>query len=653
MHALRHLCVAFTLLAVLSAAGAFASPARGFAFDYVDNGGFELGTERWTLVSSGSTFDADPDELAPYSGAGRARMVLDQPMFTLAQTSLAGVPAGDYDFSVHIRSDSSALVMYAQVAGSSPGAVYWKEESGNVAGEWWAFSGTVHVTGFNTISIRIGGSGATGDVIYVDEVRFEGAPPATMTPTDTPIPPTATGTPIPPTPTKTPKATSTPAGDDATSTPAEPGATAIGEGALLNGGFEDVAGDGSPAAWSKYGGTLAADGGDVRSGARAARLASSTESTKWLYQTVRVSGGTAYEFGSWLRAGPGVNGAWLRVSWYASGDGSGEALDATDSVAWLDLRLGEWQWLTTGSVLAPIEASSAKLRVMLQPGSDAFAELTVDDATFGPAATPPEAADGEPEPDPLVTAGRDTGVTVAPAGSGSAQRRAQADSPRTLDSTVVINEVLYDSTKGEDGADAEWVELYNAGAGPVSLEGWFLADGSGADELGQVVIPPHGFALVTGSRELSRTLAEASAPVVVVEGHIGNSLGNEGDTLLLIAPGGWFVDAISWGGDHGAMDPPIDDVPAGHSIERRVPGVDTDRARDLVDNERPSPGAPYAARLAQPAVATGSSLQVLEGGGVPQLDWVVWLLAAVSLGTLAGVGSLRVWPMVAGRLRHQ
>ena len=60
---------------------------------------------------------------------------------------------------------------------------------------------------------------------------------------------------------------------------------------------------------------------------------------------------------------------------------------------------------------------------------------------------------------------------------------------------IVINEIAWMGTKIE--ANDEWLELYNAGSGDVSLSGWKLetADGGiGADLQG--VIPAGGFFLL-------------------------------------------------------------------------------------------------------------------------------------------------------------
>ena len=649
MRLLRHLLFSVAPVLALAAVGTLLTPAPVSAFDYVDNGGFEAGTDRWTFVSSGSTFDTEPDDVAAFSGGERARIILNQQQFILTQTSTAGVPAGSYQFSARIRSNSTALTLYAQVSSNSPGEIHWREEAGNLAGEWWAFSGTVTVTGFNNIVFRIGGTGSTGDVIYVDDVRFDGAPAATMTPTDTPLPSTATQTPFPPTATKTPKPTSTPRLEEDVTPELEGIVQAIGDGAILNGGFEEVDAEGKPAPWDKHGGDLTTTTESSLSGIRSARLDSSTESTKWLYQTVRVNAGASYAFEGWLRGGSNLSTAWLRVSWYVSDDGSGEALDTSDSTAVLDLAVSDWQHLTTGAVNAPLEASSAKVRVMLQPASSSHAEVQVDDAWFGPVA--PDSAPGQAGADIASTAPGDERVSRRGdrlgTASGSATVATGSSSAR-----IAINEVLYDGIDDGSGSDSEWVELYNPSDEPASLDGWTLADGDGLDILRGLVIPARGYAIVTGSEEFAASISQLRVPVAVVTGHIGNSLGNAGDVVVLVDPTGRFADAVSWGADRSAMSPPIEDVPAGHSIERRIAGIDTDRAGDFVDNERPSPGGPYVSIDAERGGPSRPSVDVLRGESGISFGWLPWLALALAAGALAGVGSMRLLPIVTDRWRH-
>ncbi|HWQ28014.1 MAG TPA: carbohydrate binding domain-containing protein, partial [Dehalococcoidia bacterium] len=156
--------------------------------------------------------------------------------------------------------------------------------------------------------IRIEARNVTSGVeVRADAIRVDGPPPASPTPTGTPTDEPAPTPTLTPTPTVSPSPTVTPT----------PGP---GEG-LRNPGFEEVA-DGVPVAWQKYGGELVTTA-RARSGERAGLLRSDSDATKWAYQTVLVEGGAWYEFDAWvLSEDPAVERALLRVSWYASPDGS-------------------------------------------------------------------------------------------------------------------------------------------------------------------------------------------------------------------------------------------------------------------------------------------------------------------------------------------
>jgi hypothetical protein len=132
-------------------------------------------------------------------------------------------------------------------------------------------------------------------------------------------------------------------------------------------------------------------------------------------------------------------------------------------------------------------------------------------------------------------------------------------------------------------------------------------------------------------------------------------LGNDGDRLLLADPSGALIDAVSWGDDSDAFSPSVGDVPAGHSIERRVAGADSDSADDFVDNERPSPGAGY--RTMAPTVSAsdsgGSTVEVLAGSGARDWQWLPWALAAAAIALFAGTLGWRAAFAVRERLRPQ
>jgi hypothetical protein len=176
--------------------------------------------------------------------------------------------------------------------------------------------------------------------------------------------------------------------------------------ALRNGSFEEADAEGRPSFWRKYGGELARTSSACFEGQFAAVLRSETTSTKWVYQIVTVQGGKAYVLGGYaLKNDAAVAAAYLRISWYASPDASGQAIDIADSSERLADDSPEFRFLTTGAVVAPAEAMSAKARLMLDPVSEAPGAVYFDAITFeetalpepvpSATATPPPEDDGE------------------------------------------------------------------------------------------------------------------------------------------------------------------------------------------------------------------------------------------------------------------
>ncbi len=426
-----------------------------------------------------------------------------------------------------------------------------------------------------------------------------------------------------------------------TQTPA--GAVDVIASSLRNAGFEDVDEFSAPYAWEKYGGALASDV-RARSGARAARLDSDTTSTKWVHQSITVESGSWYVFEAWVLHGePAVASAFLRISWYASADGGGAAIDTVDSTSTLDVPSPGYRFLTTGSVAAPSDARSARVRVMLAPVSDASASILVDDAWFSPAAPPTSTPSATMPASVAVANGAVAGGSSDTAPVGARSRRAvdgttatAAGLPPSEIDDVVINEVLYDADSDVPDADAEWIEIYNGSDQPVDLAGWSLRDATAqVDVLPAFVVPAHGFAIVATTDAVTKEYPDVAARVAILGGRIGNGLGNDGDRLYLADAAGAVVDAISWGKDTSVFDPPVGDVPSGHSIEREFAGVDSNSVEDFVDNERPSPGSGYQAAVDPRQRGSAGGERIIEGGGSGAMSWLPWAVAAVSAVTCA------------------
>lgn len=646
-----HILGALTFAAAMTGTLA-AMPDRGDAFDYVLNGGFEDGVDGWAAV--GATIDpADASAVAPASGSMSGRITALAPSFVVRPTVATDAPPGSYVFSAAVRGTADGTPIIVDVSWSAPAEDTARSFGTAQAGVWQTISGNFNLPVAADLRLSIRSQASTpGDVLYVDDVRIDGAAPATRTPTstststDTPtFTTTATGTRTPsPTRTPTPTRTATPTS-----------IAGVVDGALDNGGFEQVDADGAPAGWQKFGGTLESVTEPVHSGARAARLTSASESTKWAYQTVLVNPGASYAFGAWLRDDdPGVQAAFLRISWYASDDGSGSAIGTADSLAASHIEASTYHELTTGSVAAPSDAHSARLRIMLSPASAAYTAIFIDDASFGPAApearpSPAVAVEGPQPADAPPTAAR------AVLGASRKPPRAGTSAPPTgapVSTHVVINEVLYDPVGDTPDADAEWVELYNPADAEIDLGGWSLSDAAASDALPAFRVQPRTYAVVAASNSFSAAFPGFDGALLVLGGRIGNALDNGGDRLVLRDPAGNVIDAVSWGTDTSAFSPSVADVPAGHSIERHTPGLDTDTAADFTDNDAPSPGRALDSPAGKPQrEGTPSDIVILAGSGGPSRAWIGWTAVALTVAAAAGMTAWRFGPPLIRRLR--
>ena len=183
-------------------------------------------------------------------------------------------------------------------------------------------------------------------------------------------------------------------------------------------------------------------------------------------------------------------------------------------------------------------------------------------------------------------------------------------SPTPFMGGLLISEVLYDPDGPE--SEAEWFEVQNTTGAPIDISGFKVGDEEidGGSE-GMYVFPEGsvlaaGDAIVVANQafqfevdygwkpdyELSDTDPEVPDLAKYTAWSGGSiSLSNAGDELLLIDPFDNLVDAVSWAASAWAFDPPVQDVPGGHSIERFPSGVDTDTAADWRDQESPTPGA--------------------------------------------------------------
>jgi hypothetical protein len=400
------------------------------------------------------------------------------------------------------------------------------------------------------------------------------APPGTVTPGASQPP--ATGT-VNPTatamPTVTPTATQSPTPPPPMPSSAPPAPSGFG-GLLSNGDFE-AAVNGAPLSWHEFGGgDLRASGPSYR-GAFAARLGAAAGTT-WVHQAAGVSGGAWYVGRAWAAVESGSAETWVRLSWYASSDGSGPMLGQADG----PVHSGGWQLISTGPVLAPVEARSVRFRLMVRSGGGAV--VAFDDAELLATVAPP------PTPTPGGAPARTAVPVRSPTGGGSAPPVPGTPVATAAHVTLRISEVMADPEEGGRDGPFEWVELVNTGTEPVDLAGWKLGDAVSSDALPTTVVPPGGYVVVAG-REAR--FADGILLVRVPDGEIGNSLNNAGDALYLIAPDGTTVDAMSFGTNTAVFASPPPAAPAGQTLGLRGPGA-SPAATEWSVTLAPSPGRP-------------------------------------------------------------
>ncbi len=106
---------------------------------------------------------------------------------------------------------------------------------------------------------------------------------------------------------------------------------------------------------------------------------------------------------------------------------------------------------------------------------------------------------------------------------------------RSYDSYAIVLNELLPNPSGPD--ETEWIEVYNAGAAIVDLQGWLIRDAAGKEYMidGSVMIPSNGY-------------------VVIERADSKIALNNNAERVVLIAPDGVVRDAVEY------LDSAQDDV---------------------------------------------------------------------------------------------
>jgi Lamin Tail Domain len=171
-------------------------------------------------------------------------------------------------------------------------------------------------------------------------------------------------------------------------------------------------------------------------------------------------------------------------------------------------------------------------------------------------------------------------------------------------SNIVINEVYYgvdgshgldgpkDRTDKKSGQNNEWVELYNPTSSDISLKNWTLTDNSGVRSTinANKTIKAGGFLLISKDASTWKYWNIKPSDTLELGNQVGDGLDNSGDRLTLKNSTGAEVDKVSWGTDTTALNPSIPGVSLGSSIERLVPGLDTNSFNDWASRFPPTLG---------------------------------------------------------------
>ena len=359
---------------------------------------------------------------------------------------------------------------------------------------------------------------------------------------------------------------------------------------LSNAAFSEIE-DGMPVGWVAFTGGVRVENGY---GGSILHVGAGALGINWLVQSIPVHA-AGYDIGVYT-GGDALAG--LRVAWYATADGSGAALGSIDATERgpspsVDAPIT----LATGPFAMPGHARSLRAYLLVQgpPAAEAvFTGMTIRTVDDPPAPVPE--ADASPSAESAPSVRRTalpvvgTPITeVAPARTGSSLSGAPTARIFTgwrsaIAAPVKINEV------GFGAAGAEWVELYNAGARPVLLDGWSLAAGVTRYPLPPVVIPAHGFVVLTPNEVFLHTYPAFRQPLAPLSAPL--TLARQNGVVEIIDADGHAVDVVAWGVAEGIFQRGA--VPAGHSLERRTAGLDRDLPEDFVENAQPTPGEGFA-----------------------------------------------------------
>jgi hypothetical protein len=163
------------------------------------------------------------------------------------------------------------------------------------------------------------------------------------------------------------------------------------------------------------------------------------------------------------------------------------------------------------------------------------------------------------------------------------------DTPDLTAQTLVINEVMADTSCSVGNTEAQWIELYNGSGSPVNLKNFKITDGTNTIDLvnaNNLVVAPDELALLAHNSGIWQQCGDSHG---VVTGNLGGTLDIDTGELQLLDRNGVVLDTVRWGTASG-IEPTQD-----QSIERLPTGWDSASgtnftAGDFMVMDPPSPG---------------------------------------------------------------
>lgn len=164
----------------------------------------------------------------------------------------------------------------------------------------------------------------------------------------------------------------------------------------------------------------------------------------------------------------------------------------------------------------------------------------------------------------------------------SRAEREPADYEISAWKSVIITEIMPDPSPPIGLPDAEFIELYNRSDTPVPLDGWKISDTSSSVKLGNTILQPHQYLVLTAKEELFGNGIAMNVPNLP-------SLNNTGDSLTLTNDSGEVIDILvytdDWYGDSARSN-------GGWSLELIDPENTCEVAGNWSISEDPRGGTP-------------------------------------------------------------